>query len=280
MMLRFGESSTLLHVVLEKHRSYGLSNLLSTRGLNMLGAAEFATKDLGFTTRAVKALHTFHQMMTRWRIDADSTQSLTAAASLVDLVERMVRESGLEHSLNRIGTEEDLERLQNLEELISAASDFEEKSEDDSASPLQLLFEFLEHVALVSDSDAIDPRIGAVTLMTLHAAKGLEYDFVAIAGLEDGLLPHIRALFDDAQMEEERRLCFVGITRARKYLHISSTLRRTQRGMTERAMPSRFLREMSGAHTHPRNCCRYVGYTSCTPNSRLLKMEVKLRSVQ
>jgi len=226
-----------------------LEQLASSRGLNMLGAAAFATKDLGFTARAVKALHTFHQMMVRWRIDADSTQSLTAAASLADLVERMVRESGLEHSLNRIGTEEDLERLQNLEELISAASDFEEKSEDDSASPLQLLFEFLEHVALVSDSDAIDPRIGAVTLMTLHAAKGLEYDFVAIAGLEDGLLPHIRALFDDTQMEEERRLCFVGITRARKHLHISSTLRRTQRGMTERAMPSRFLCEMSGPHT-------------------------------
>ncbi len=227
-----------------------LEQLASTRGLNMLAAAEFVSKDLGFTARAVKALHLFHQMVTKWRIDSDSTQSLTAAASLADLVERMVRESGLEASLKRIGTEEDHERLQNLEELISAASDFEERSEDDDASPLQLLFAFLEHIALVSDSDAIDPRIGAVTLMTLHASKGLEYDFVAIAGLEDGLLPHMRAVFDDTQMEEERRLCFVGITRARKHLHISSTLRRTQRGLTERAMPSRFLREMSGSHTH------------------------------
>ncbi|MBC8202451.1 MAG: UvrD-helicase domain-containing protein [Planctomycetes bacterium] len=227
-----------------------LEQLASSRGLNMLAATEFATKDLGFTARSAKGLHAFHEMLTRWRIDADSTQSLTAAASLADLVERMVRESGLEASFKRIGTEEDHERLENLEELVSAASDFEEKSEDEGASPLQLLFAFLEHVALVSDSDAIDPRIGAVTLMTLHAAKGLEYDFIALAGLEDGLLPHIRALFDDTQMEEERRLCFVGITRARKHLHISSTLKRTQRGMTERAMPSRFLREMSGSHTH------------------------------
>ena len=227
-----------------------LEQVASSRAIDMLAASEFASKELGFTARAAKSLYSFYEMMTRWRIDADSAQSVTAAASLADLVERVVRESGLEASLNRIGTEEDLERLQNLEELISAASDFEEKSTDDSASPLQLLFAFLEHVALVSDVDAIDPSIGAVTLMTLHAAKGLEYDFVAIAGLEDGVLPHIRALYDETQMEEERRLCFVGITRARKYLHMSSALRRTQRGLTERTISSRFLREMSGEHTY------------------------------
>ena len=227
-----------------------LEQVASSRSLNMLAASEHASKELGFTTRAAKSLQTFHEMMTKWRVDADSTQSLTAAASLADLVERVVRESGLEASLDKIGTEEDLERLQNLEELVSAAADFEAKSTDDEASPLQQLFAFLEHVALVSDADAIDPRIGAVTLMTLHAAKGLEFDFVVIAGLEDGLLPHIRALFDETQMEEERRLCFVGITRARKHLLLSSTMRRTQRGLTERAIPSRFLQEMSGDHTH------------------------------
>jgi DNA helicase-2/ATP-dependent DNA helicase PcrA len=227
-----------------------LEQYASRHSSNLLAASKHASKEQGFTARSAKSLTMFYDMVTRWRVDADSTQSMTAAASLADLVERVVRESGLEASLSKIGTEEDHERLQNLEELVSAASDFEQKENVEQGSPLQLLFAFLEHVALVSDADAIDPRIGAVTLMTLHASKGLEYDFVAIAGLEDGVLPHARALFNETQMEEERRLCFVGVTRARKHLYLTTSLRRTQRGLTERTIPSRFLDEMRGAHTH------------------------------
>ncbi|MBC8522345.1 ATP-binding domain-containing protein, partial [PVC group bacterium] len=227
-----------------------LEQLASMNGMSLLSASSLATKDQGFTARASKALQGFHTLLSRWRIDSDSTQSLTAAASLADLVERVVRESGLEASLTKSGSEEDFERLQNLEELVSAASEFEANIAEDDTSPLQQLFSFLEHVALVSDSDAIDPRIGAVTLMTLHAAKGLEFDFIAIAGLEEGILPHARSLFEIDQMEEERRLCFVGITRARKHLLLSSTMRRRHRGVSERTNPSRFLREMSGAHIH------------------------------
>jgi DNA helicase-2/ATP-dependent DNA helicase PcrA len=147
--------------------------------------------------------------------------------------------------------EEDLERLQNLSELVSAAAEFEENRSDDEAvqpAPSQLLFEFLEQVALVSDTDFIDPAIGAVTLMTLHAAKGLEFDFVAIAGLEDGMLPHDRSLYDDDQMEEERRLCYVGITRAKRHLLLTSARRRTQRGLSNRTIESRFIKEVSGDH--------------------------------
>ena len=81
--------------------------------------------------------------------------------------------------------------------------------------------------------------------------QGLEFDFIAVAGLEEGLLPHERAIFDDSQMEEERRLCYVGITRARKHLLLSSARRRTQRGVSKRTIVSRFIRELSGETFEP-----------------------------
>lgn len=107
---------------------------------------------------------------------------------------------------------------------------------------------WLESIALVADADAVDPAQGAVTLMTLHAAKGLEFPVVAMIGLEEGTLPHSRAFDSDASMEEERRLAFVGITRAMKKLQITSARYRTIRGVTERTIPSRFLEEVGRDH--------------------------------
>ena len=230
-----------------------LQKIASSRGLGLLECASSASNDLGFTARAVKSMNKFSQMLSQWRIDGMSEESLTAAGSLADLVERVIRESGLEEMYSKTPAEEDLERLQNLEELVSAAMEFEDNMMDDrdsQSTPSDLLFEFLERVALVSDTDYIDPAIGAVTLMTLHAAKGLEFDFVAIAGLEDGLLPHERSLHDDDQMEEERRLCYVGLTRAKRNLLLTSARRRTQRGLSNRTLTSRFIEELSGEHVH------------------------------
>jgi DNA helicase II / ATP-dependent DNA helicase PcrA len=230
-----------------------LENLAQQRGVSMLDAISFASKELGFTARSVTSMKKFASICEQWQIDGRSEESLTAAGSLADLVERVVRESGLEEFYSKNASEDDLERLQNLEELVSAASEFEERTEvdeDTPPTPLHLLFAFLEHVALVSDADAVDPNNGAVTLMTLHAAKGLEFDFVAIAGLEEGVLPHERSLYEDSQMEEERRLCYVGITRARKHLLLTNARRRTQRGLSNRTMGSRFIREMTGSSLH------------------------------
>ena len=109
---------------------------------------------------------------------------------------------------------------------------------------LAMLRAYLESVSLVADADKVDPARGAVTLMTLHAAKGLEFHAVAMIGLEEGLLPSIRALESDSEAEEERRLCFVGITRAMEHLLITSAKYRTQRGLLERTIPSRFLEEL------------------------------------
>ena len=226
-----------------------LEQLARNRGLSMLEAISLVSKEQGFTARSVTSMKKFAATFEQWQIDGRSDESLTAAGSLADLVERVVRESGLEEFYTKHAGEDDLERLQNLEELVSAAADFEERAESEEEAPptpLHVLFSFLEHVTLVSDADAVDPKNGAVTLMTLHAAKGLEFDFVAIAGLEEGVLPHERSLYENNQMEEERRLCYVGITRARKHLLLTNARRRTQRGLSNRTMASRFIREMAG----------------------------------
>ena len=228
-----------------------LEQLAFSLGFSLLEATSNVSKEQGFTARAVNAMKKFFETYRQWHIDARSEESLTAAGSLADVVERVVRESGLEELYSKNAGEEDADRLQNLEELVSAASEFEERYEaehqdEDAATPMHVLFAFLENVSLVSDADKVDPANGAVTLMTLHASKGLEFDFVAIAGLEEGMLPHERALHDDTQMEEERRLCYVGVTRAKKHIHLSTARRRMQRGLTKRTITSRFIREMSG----------------------------------
>ncbi len=184
------------------------------------------------------------------------------SGSLADLVSRVLRESGLEAMYKAQAatskSEGDEQRLDNLDELVSSAREFEQGydasgdpalgmpggAEPETPPLLSMLRAYLERVSLVADADAFDPEQGSVTLMTLHAAKGLEFGAVAILGLEEGMLPHARALGADAEMEEERRLCFVGITRARRHLHLTSAKYRTVRGLSERTIPSRFLSEL------------------------------------
>jgi DNA helicase-2/ATP-dependent DNA helicase PcrA len=231
-----------------------LQQIASSNGNTLLDATSLVSNEQGFTARGIKAMQKFSEQFSQWHTDGQSENSLTAASSLADLVERVIRESGLEELYSKMSSEDDIDRLQNLEELVSAAAEFEMRFEsqhdgDTVKSPLFILFAFLEKVALVSDADTINPENGAVTLMTLHASKGLEFDFIAIAGLEEGLLPHERAMSNEMQMEEERRLCYVGVTRARKHLMLSTARRRTQRGISNRTMASRFIREMTGKTT-------------------------------
>lgn len=157
-----------------------------------------------------------------------------------DIVEAVIRQSGLEAYLRKTGGEE-LDELHNVEELISSAAEF------DKENPQGTLDDFLAQISLVSDADHMDGAGGAVTLMTLHAAKGLEFPVVAIIGLEEGILPHSRARGNLHELEEERRLFFVGITRAEQQLIISRAARRTLRGLTEVTITSPFLRELPQA---------------------------------
>jgi hypothetical protein len=214
----------------------------------------------GISPRAKGSIAKFISSLDAWT-GSGTFLGAGVSESLSELVERVIKESGLERMYKAQAeagkSEADAERLDNLDELVSSAHEFELEF-DPSADPaaegiglearppalLSLLRAYLESVALVADADAVDADQGAVTMMTLHAAKGLEFPIVAMIGLEEGLLPHSRARESDAALEEERRLAFVGITRAMRKLHISSAKYRTLRGISERTIPSRFLSEL------------------------------------
>jgi DNA helicase-2/ATP-dependent DNA helicase PcrA len=160
-------------------------------------------------------------------------------SSVQAIIERVVDITGYRKSLIEAGTEEGHERAANVDELIAAAAEFDQMHPDDGG-----LEAFLEASALVNDADDLESNGNAVSLMTLHAAKGLEFPCVFIVGLEDGLLPHERNLQSDGELEEERRLLFVGITRAEHELQLSRTLSRFRRGQSWNTIASRFLMEL------------------------------------
>ena len=157
--------------------------------------------------------------------------------SVADAVSHVLTLSGLEARLKKEREDGGEDRLANVEELVTAAKRYEE----DAEAPT--LEDFLQRIALTSDQDAIDESAGVVLLMTLHAAKGLEFPIVFIVGLEEGMLPHERSL-QDGDVEEERRLLFVGITRAMKRLYISHARQRLLRGALLPRASSRFLLEL------------------------------------
>ncbi|MBO6739132.1 MAG: UvrD-helicase domain-containing protein [Phycisphaerales bacterium] len=227
-------------------------------------------KELGLNPRALASIDKFVTMINDWT-GGGTFLGASVSTSLHELVERVITESTLEAHYTKqakaSGAESDEERLDNLSELITSARDFEREYDpaDDPAAftdvesaqsgqvgevpeLLAMLRAYLESIALVADADAVDTSSGSVTLMTLHASKGLEFPAVAMIGLEEGSLPHSRANESQSELEEERRLAFVGITRAMKHLQITNANRRTIRGMSERMIPSRFLEEIGREH--------------------------------
>ena len=157
--------------------------------------------------------------------------------NVADIINLTYSKTGLE-SLHE--SEEDKDAQDNIAELVNSAVQFESEAEEEGYG----LTDFLLQVALVGDADAYDNEAGVVSLMSLHAAKGLEFPAVRIVGLEESILPHSRCLDDPTGMEEERRLLFVGITRAEQVLTLSMAHNRTQNGQTNAAIPSRFIRHM------------------------------------
>lgn len=160
--------------------------------------------------------------------------------SIKDLIDHILEDTGYEEELQEEGEIEAQTRLENIEELINKAAAYEEDSEHPT------LDEFLEQVALVADIDNVDDSEDRVTLMTLHSAKGLEFPKVYLVGMEDGLFPGIMSIMadDKTEMEEERRLCYVGITRAKKELVLTAARQRMINGETRWSKPSRFMDEI------------------------------------
>ena len=182
------------------------------------------------TPRAKSSLAAFSEMMQAFRAEMDQ---LTAASLIETLIKRIDYYSYLDD-----GTVQAEAKTENVKELLSVA-----KSYSDTG-----LTSFLEEVALISDVDSLNPDADAVTLMTLHAAKGLEYPVVFMTGMEESIFPHSRAMFDQSEMEEERRLCYVGMTRAKEELYLSYADSRVLYGGIQHYPPSRFLSEINAEY--------------------------------
>jgi DNA helicase-2/ATP-dependent DNA helicase PcrA len=163
-------------------------------------------------------------------------QGPALAESVSGVVKAAILKSGYENALKSEATDEAEARLENLQELVNAAVDYDGQG-------IEGLRDFIDHSALVSDTDQYKGD-APVTLMTAHSAKGLEFPLVFIVGLEDGLFPHSRSATDPAEMEEERRLCYVAMTRAEKYLYVTHAMKRRVYGEELPSEPSQFLNEM------------------------------------
>ena len=185
----------------------------------------------GLGAAAIKAVDRFMSVMERLRERSDG------AAPVGDLLEETLTEAGYTDALKAERTIEAEGRLENLEELVSVAREYDAQAEEPSVE------EFLQQVALFSEQDNLTDEEGIVTLMTLHNAKGLEYPVVFVIGMEDGVFPHMRSI-EAGDIEEERRLCYVGITRAMRKLYLTHARTRAMYGGREWNVPSRFLAEI------------------------------------
>jgi DNA helicase-2/ATP-dependent DNA helicase PcrA len=164
--------------------------------------------------------------------------ALEGGAGAARMVDTACDESGYVAELEEERTVEAIGRVENLKELVGVAAEFEVRNPEGSVS------DFLEQVSLVSEQDEYDEEDPGVTMMTLHNAKGLEFDVVFMAGMEDGVFPHYRSMTDSGELEEERRLAYVGVTRARKRLYLTHAWSRSLFGNSNYNPPSRFLREI------------------------------------
>jgi DNA helicase-2/ATP-dependent DNA helicase PcrA len=193
-------------------------------GLSFAETAHFA-KAAGLGAKALSGAEKF-------AFTLDQLRAMANDLTPREMIDAIVRETGMGDALRAENSDEAYSRLENLGELASAASQYD------------TLLDFVERMSLVADSDQLDGGAGAISMMTLHVAKGLEFPAVVIAGLEETVFPHSRALADEAELEEERRLCYVGITRAMRHLVLTHAWSRTKWGQRVDAIASRFLLEI------------------------------------
>lgn len=207
-----------------------LENYARQNGISIYEALLFVDSIEGIGKKAKNSIKEFVRLIAE-------LMDLAEKESASEVINQVIIRSGYLEELEK-GDDEDQERGKNIKELISAALEYEEKNEDNS------LTGFLENMALMSDIDGLDEEREGITMMTLHSAKGLEFPVVFICGLEEGLFPTQRAFFEEHQLEEERRLMYVGVTRAKEKLYLTSAFERTLYGNTSYTMESRFLREI------------------------------------
>ncbi|HEY8528485.1 MAG TPA: DNA helicase PcrA [Paenibacillaceae bacterium] len=206
----------------------------AARGVSVFRLLSDALEELDIQPRARKALGEFRDLIMK-------LHQMSEYLSVTELTEQAAELSGYREELRRDGSLEAQARLENIDELLSVTQEFEKRNEDKS------LLAFLTDLALIADIDTLEDgeeAQDAVVLMTLHSAKGLEFPAVFIVGMEEGIFPGSRALTEPEELEEERRLCYVGITRAMRKLYLSYARTRLLYGRTSSNMPSRFLAEI------------------------------------
>ena len=214
-----------------------LVSYANTAGLTIWEVIERAKEVPGLSAAAVKTVSRFFETvdLLKARVDAGS--------AVADLLQAVLSETGYLEALENERTIEAEGRVENLEALAEAAAEFDLNREREGESEVPPLEEFLQQISLLSDQDSIEDEQELITLMTIHNAKGLEYDTVFVVGCEDGSFPHMRALEEGGE-EEERRLCYVAITRARQRLYMTWARERRLFGRAERNLPSRFIDEL------------------------------------
>jgi DNA helicase-2/ATP-dependent DNA helicase PcrA len=237
-----GIGKTTLEAIETRAREFGVSHRSAISDLieddRQLSARALAA--LANFQRVVNGLGARVQQVTQ-PAEADDNEdandnTLESASPVSDLVKAAILDTGYESALKSENNEEAEARLENLQELVNAAVDYDEQG-------AQGLRDFIDHSALVADTDQYKADV-PVTLMTAHSAKGLEFPLVFIVGLEDGLFPHSRSLSDASDIEEERRLCYVAMTRAERFLYITHAVKRRVYGEELASEPSQFLNEM------------------------------------
>ena len=232
----------------------------NTTGETIWEIASMAESVPGLGSAAIRAVTGFQTVMSELRADAEG-------APVAQTVEKVLTESGYFEALEADRTVESEGRLDNLRELIGVAAEFDTNRTIEGDSDVPPLEEFLQQISLYSEADRmLQSDQSLLTLMTLHNAKGLEFNTVFMVGFEDGVLPHSRSL-DEGGEEEERRLCYVGITRARRRLYLTSArTRRTFGRAPEATMPSRFLHEIPAMFVHHQGSA--VGSSTMAPAQR------------
>ena len=209
----------------------------NTAGLTPLEVIGDADSVPGLGAAAKRAVGRFAELI------ASLTERAQRRGPVADLLEATLSESGYIEALEAERTIEAEGRIENLQELVGMAAEFDANRELEGESELAPLEEFLEQISLINEQDALTDDATKVTLMTIHNAKGLEYEAVFIIGCEDGVFPHSRSI-DEGNLEEERRLCYVGLTRARQLLTLTHARRRSLFGSQGAGIPSRFLGEI------------------------------------
>jgi len=188
---------------------------------------------IGLSARALNQVRQFGEML------IELTGEMLDVPCAV-LTEKILEKTGILKQYENSKDESDASRVENIKELVSAVTEFDKQYPDDG------ILGFLENVALVTDTDRMEEQAGIVTLMTLHSAKGLEFPAVFLTGLEEGIFPIARAMFEEEQLEEERRLMYVGITRAKRKLFISHAGSRMLFNQRQQNEISRFIGEIPG----------------------------------